>query len=242
MLGKKIINSWCKLFAVFSLLIVFSSCDTTDNNNGAVSLNFGPGSSSLGKTNADGLVLTEVKILIRDIKLEHQDGEDFETDSKSDGNDQEENVKVGPFVVQLNVNGVTTDFAVNGIPAGTYDEIKFKIHQIQGSETPPDPEFKEAGDSSLRYSVIVKGTYNLEPFVYKSRKSAKQEIEFNPAITVEANTPTSLTITVDPFSWFYKNNVLLNPSDPANVNDIDNNISQSFKKAFEDKNEDGVED
>jgi len=225
-----------------SLFVLITACDTTENNNGAVSLNFGPRSSALGKVNVDGLVLDTVKILIRDIKLEHQDGEDFESDYESGNNDKEENVKVGPFVVKLTLEGVTTDFAVGGIPAGTYDEIKFKIHQIEGSEVPPDPEFKEGDDSSLRYSVIVKGSYNGEPFVYKSRKPAHQEIELNPPITVEANTATSLTITVDPFGWFYKNNVLLNPSDSANVNDIDNNIAQSFKKAFEDEDDDGEED
>lgn len=242
MIFRKMLNNLSKLFAIFLLLVLFSACDTTENNNGTVSLNLGAGSSSLGKTNVDSLVLTEVKILLRDIKLEHEDDEDFKSDSVSEDNDKEENVKVGPFVVNLNVNGMTTDFAVTEIPAGTYDEIKFKIHQIEGSEIPPDPEFKEGDDSSLRYSVIAKGTYNSIPFVYKSRKPAHQEIELNPPIIIEANTTTSLTITVDPFSWFYKNNVLLNPSDPSNVNDIDNNIAQSFKKAFEDENDDGKED
>jgi len=242
MLIRKILSNWYKSFAFFSLLVLLSACDTTENNTGAVSLNFGPGSSALGKANVDGLVLNEVKILLRDIKLEHEDGEDFESDSESESDDQEENIKVGPFVVNLNVGGVTTDFAVNGIPAGTYDEIKFKIHKLEASETPPDPEFKEGNDSSQRYSVIVKGTYNSIPFVYKSRKSAHQELEFNPPIIIEAGTAVSLTITVDPNSWFYKDGLLLDPSNSSNENDIDNNIEKSFKKAFEDNDDDGEED
>ena len=242
MLFRKILSKWYKLFVLFSLLVLFSACDTTENNTGTVSLNFGSGGSALGKVNVDGLVLNEVKILLRDIKLEHEDGEDFESDSESESDDQEENIKVGPFVVNLNIDGVTTDFAVNGIPGGTYDEIKFKIHKLEASETPPDPEFKEGDDSSQRYSVIAKGTYNSIPFVYKSRKSAHQELEFNPPIIVEPGTAVSLTITVDLYSWFYKDGLLLDPSDSSNENDIDNNIEKSFKKAFEDNDDDGEED
>lgn len=239
MLIRKVLSNWYKLLMFFSLLVLLSACDTTENNTRTVSLNFGPGSSAFGKINADGLVLSEVKILIRDIKLEHEDGEDFESDSQSEGDDQEEYIKVGPFVVNLNIEGLTTDFAVQGIPAGTYDEIKFKIHKLEASEIPPDPEFIN-GDE--RYSVIVKGTYNSVPFIYKSKKSSHQELEFDPPINVEANTSTSLTITVDPYSWFYKDSILLDPSDSANENDIDNNIEKSFKKAFEDNDDDGEED
>lgn len=230
-----------KFLFISAILISFISCDTAENNNAVVSLNFSSG-SGLSKTSVDALELTEVKILLRDVKLERDDEEDFESDSLTDENDDEEYVKAGPFVVNLNLSGMTTDFAVTGIPAGVYEEVKFKIHQIEGSEIPPDPEFKDGDDNSKRYSVIVKGNYNGEPFVYKSRKSAHQHLELNPPLSIEENTGVSLTITVDPYSWFYKNGVLLNPNDSSNINDIDNNIAQSFKKAFKDDDDDGEED
>lgn len=241
MSAKLNMHTWIKFLFIPALLILLISCDTTENNNSVVSLNFSSG-SRLSKTNIDELELTEVKILLRDVKLEHDDDEDFESDSQSDVNDDEEYVKVGPFVVNLNLSGMTTDVAVGVIPSGVYEEVKFKIHQIQGSEVPPDPEFKEGENESKRYSVIVKGNYNGEPFVYKSRKPAHQHLELNPPLSVEENSELSLTITVDPYSWFFKNNILLNPNDSSNVNDIDNNIAQSFKKAFKDDNDDGEED
>lgn len=234
-------TSWIKFLSVFAIMISFTSCDTTENKSAVVSLNFASG-SGLSKTNVDAIELTEVKILLRDVKLEHDDEEDFESDSQSYENDDEEYIKVGPFVVNLNLSGITTDFVVSGIPAGVYEEVKFKIHQIQGSEVPPDPEFKDGEDNSHRYSVIVKGNYNGEPFIYKSRKPAHQYLELNPPLSLEENADASLTITVDPYNWFYKNDVLLNPTDSSNVNDIDNNIAQSFKKAFKDDNDDGEED
>ena len=218
------------------LFLMLQGCDTTETTGGNVSLSFSPG-TSLQKVNAD-VQLTEVKILLRDIKLEK------ESDGESEGEDETEceEVKVGPFVVVLNLNGTTTDFVVNNIPAGIYDELKFEIHKLEASETPPDPEFKDGDDSSLRYSVIAKGVFNSNPFVYKSKKSAHQELEFENMLIIEDNTSTNLTITVDPYTWFYKEGVLLNPTDPANDDDIDHNIEHSFKKAFEDDDHDGEDD
>lgn len=241
MSAKLNVHKWIKFLFIPVFLLLLISCDTTENNSAVVSLNFAPG-SGLGKVNLDELELTEVKILLRDLKLEYDDDEGFESDSQSDENDDEEYVKVGPFVVNLNLSGMTTDVTVAGIPAGIYEEVKFKIHQVQASEIPPDPEFKESENESEGYSVIVKGNYNGEPFVYKSRKPAHQNLELNPPLSIEENSDVSLTITVDPYSWFYKNDILLNPNDSSNVNDIENNIAQSFKKAFKDDNDDGEED
>jgi len=44
---------------------------------------------------------------------------------------------------------------------------------------------------------------------------------------------------VDPPNWFYKDNVLMDPNDSANENDINNNIEHSFKKCFRDDDKDG---
>jgi hypothetical protein len=191
------------------------------------------------KITDDTITLDTVKILLRDVKLK------YETESENDisnDDDDEVLVKVGPFVVYLNLNGVTTDFAVSNIPAGTYNEVKFKIHKIEASDSPPDPEFEEGDDNSLRYSVIVKGIYNSIPFVYKSRKSAHQKIDFENPLVVESNTFTNLTITVDPSKWFVKDNMILDPTDPANENDIDNNIKDSFKQCFKDDDHNGDND
>ncbi|MCJ7648563.1 MAG: hypothetical protein MUP85_08115, partial [Candidatus Lokiarchaeota archaeon] len=130
----------------------------------------------------------------------------------------------------------------NSIPPGFYNEIKFKIHKLEGSEIPSDPEFKEGEDNSLRYSVIVKGKYNSVPFVYKSRKSAHQKVELDTPLEIVENTYTNLTITVDPFSWFMNGQTEMDPRDSANADMIDNNIAQSFKGACRDDDHDGEHD
>ena len=61
-------------------------------------------------------------------------------------------------------------------------------------------------------------------------------------LIVEENGTANLTITVDPFSWFTDGSKLLDPADSSNSNEIDNNIKDSFKKAFQDNNHDGIID
>ena len=215
-----------RLFAVivlFFALTFYTGCDSTETTDGTVSISFSP-SSTTPKISAGTIQLDTVKILLRDIKIKNQSGND------------ETNIKVGPFVVYLNINDMTTDFAVGNVPPRSYDRIRFRIHTLEDSETPPDPEFKEG---NLRYSVIVKGLYNSVPFVYKSKKSAHQDLKLETPIVVTDNSTANLTITVDPPDWFYKDNVLMDPNDPANESDINNNIERSFKKSFRDDDHDG---
>ena len=226
------------IISISFLLLLTQGCDSTETTDGTVSLSLSTPSLTQ-KISEDSITLDTVKILIRDIKLEY---ELEDKDDSPDDDGDEVSVKVGPLVVYLDLNGVTTDFAVNNIPSGTYDEVKFKIHKIKASETPPDPEFKEGDDSSLRYSVIIKGIYNSDPFIYKSRKSAHQKIEFENPLVIEPNTFTNLTITVDPSTWFIKEGEILDPNDPANKNDIDNNIKDSFKRCFKDDDHNGDDD
>lgn len=219
---KNLIRSFTAIVAFFALAF-YTGCDTTETTGGTVSVSFAP-SGTTPKISAGTIQLDTVKILLRDIKIKNQSGND------------ETNIKVGPFVVYLNINDMTTDFAVGNVPPRSYDRIRFRVHTLEDSETPPDPEFKEG---NLRYSVIVKGLYNSVPFVYKSKKSAHQDLKLETPIVVTDNSTANLTITVDPPDWFYKDNVLMDPNDPANESDINNNIERSFKKSFRDDDHDG---
>jgi len=217
---------------LFALILAYQlqSCDTSESTGSTISIGFNT-AQGLSKTNLESIELDTIKILMRDIKLE------FESDSIPGHHGEHhphrsEGVKAGPFVVYLNLNGTTTDFAVADIPAGFYNEIKFKIHKVEGSEIPPDPEFKEGENESQRYSVIVKGKYNNVPFIYKSRKPAHQKVRLDSLLEVVENTLTDLTITVDPGSWFLNGTTELDPTDSTNFNLIDNNIARSFRGAY----------
>jgi hypothetical protein len=222
MLTNNLFRSFVILLSLFAFTF-YSGCDSTEINDSTVSVIFSL-SSTTQKVSDETIQLDTVKILLRDVKIKNQSGND------------ETNIKVGPFVVYLNLSGVTTDFAVNNVPPGSYDRIRFRVHTLENSETPPDPEFKEG---SLRYSLIVKGKYNSVPFIYKSKKSAHQDLKLETPLQINENSTANLTITVDPPGWFYKDNVLMDPNDPANENDINNNVKHSFKKCFRDDDKDG---
>jgi hypothetical protein len=210
----------------FLMLFTLISCEALQDEQSRVSLTFSK-DAALYKSAVSSIELDTVKILLRDIKIKNQNGKDSV------------NIKAGPFVVFLNMIGATTDFAIGDIPPGTFDRVKFEVHKLEASENPPDPEFKDGADESLRYSVIVKGKYNNVPFVYKSRKSAHQDLKLMAPVSVNEGGFANLTIIVDPYTWFVKNNTELDPSKPENENDIDNNIKDSFKRAFKDNNYDG---
>jgi|WetSurMetagenome_2_1015567.scaffolds.fasta_scaffold04151_10 hypothetical protein len=235
---KNPVWKYISIISMSFFLLLIQGCDSTENTDGSVSVSFSTPDLSR-KISDDTIVIDTVKILLRNVKLEN---ESDENDSEHNEHSDEVNIKIGPFVVYLNLNGVTTDFVVSNIPPGSYNQIKFEIHKIEASETPPDPEFKDGDDSSLRYSVIVKGVYNSNPFIYKSSKSAHQIIRLETPLLIEPNTLTNLTLQVDPSTWFVKNDLILDPTNPANENDIDNNIKDSFKRCFRDDNHIGGND
>ncbi len=59
---------------------------------------------------------------------------------------------------------------------------------------------------------------------------------------IDDNMSVNLTITVNPYSWFFEDGVYLDPSDPSNESEIEMNIEHSFKDAFKDNNKDGIPD
>lgn len=177
------------------------------------------------------LILDTVKILIKDIKVK-----------VSNINEDSTNFKVGPFVLFLNLTSNVNVISTALIPAGNYKKIKFEIHKLEDLEAIPDPEF---ADANGRYSVIVKGWYLNTYFIYKSSKSAHQIITFPNDVPISVGNASNITLLVKPYIWFLKNNLYMNPLDPANMNDIDNNIKDNIKnnfKAFRDNDKNGLED
>ncbi len=177
------------------------------------------------------LILDTVKILVKDIKLEYANTSDDSCD-----------FKVGPFVLFLNMATGVNVISSAVIPAGEYKKIKFEIHKLNDNETPPDPEF---ADINGRYSVIVKGWYLGNYFIYKSTKSAHQKLQFPNNVPISLTSASNITLIAKPYIWFIKNGTWLNPFDPSNSNDIDNNIKNNINhniKAFRDNDRNGIPD
>jgi hypothetical protein len=225
--NKMIAKKFFQIVLLFTTSFIwFNGCDTAEPTDATISISIST-VTAIPKITNDTIELDEVKILFKDIKIKNQT------------NNEHRHIKVGTFMVDLNLNGMTTDFAVANVNSGIYDRVKFEVHRLEDSEDPPDPEFR---DGALNYSVIVKGKYNSLQFRYRSRKSAHQDLKLEAPIEVGENEVANLTITVDPHSWFYDGNVLMDPNDPGNENLIDNNIEKSFKKCYRDDDHNGLVD
>ncbi|MBE2217483.1 MAG: hypothetical protein IAE90_04715 [Ignavibacteria bacterium] len=217
---------------VVSMAVFYGCGDSTTTPTQADNLSFSGVSSDDSVGDAQNyLILDTVKILIKDIKINYANTSDDSTD-----------FKVGPFVLFLNLTSNVNVISTGIVPAGNYKKIKFEIHKLQDAEVIPDPEF---ADANGRYSVIVKGKYFGNYFVYKSTKSAHQILNFPSDIGVAADRSTNVTLLVKPYIWFIKNGAYLDPFNPDNSNDIDNNIKDNINnnfKAFRDNDKNGQED
>lgn len=217
--------------AIISIAGIYSCGDSVSTTE-ADNLSFSStGSMDSAGDNQNILILDTVKILIKDIKVKI-----------ANNNEDSTNFKVGPFVLFLNLTSNVNVISTALIPAGNYRKIKFEIHKLEDLEAIPDPEF---ADANGRYSVIVKGTYLGNYFIYKSTKSAHQILQFPADIPLSVGLATNVTLLVKPYIWFINNGIYLNPMDPANSNDIDNNIKDNFKnnfKAFKDNDKNGLPD
>jgi len=233
--SQKYINDAKQLFLIFMISFsIFYGCNEDDASvNLSASNNLSLSAISMSDSSGDSqsiLILDSVKILVRDLKL-----------NVAEGNQELNNFKTGPFVIYLNTFFEINEIGSEIIPVGIYDKVKFEIHKLNNNENTPDLEFKDANGT---YSLIIKGRYNGSQFIYKSSKSAHQILQFQSSLIVSSDI-TNITLLVKPYIWFIKNGVYLDPEDPSNSNDIDNNIKNNINNNFRiciDNDKNGIPD
>lgn len=242
----KIFLSLVVLFILSLAFILFNGCgNNVTSYPGNLSLSFSNG-QQMAKTKSDTLIISSAKILLKNLEV-IKTGNDTTNKEIGKGDDWTEDdeaveLKYGPFVVPLNLNGGINTITVNNVPAGTYIAAEFLIHEPTENETPPDSDFTDSSNGNNKYSIIVKGTYNSIPFVFKSMLSAKQKVMFQNPITVSSNNFINVTLVVNPYSWFSLKGRILNPLNLSDGIIINGLIKTSFREGFEDNNEDGHKD
>lgn len=214
------------------LLISATGCQNDSSENlvgNAAAENVSVGFYSETAAGDNSLVLTEAKFVLRKLVLK-----DFENHNDCD-------VKLGPFIVSLDMTQKVVLTGLAKIPSSTYDEVKFQVHKPGSNENIGDPEFIESTNS--RFSVIAKGYFNGNYFVYKSDVTVAKEIglEGGP-VSVAANQVIYLTVRINPYSWFFENGVMLDPSLESNNHLIKQNIKNSLRRAFKDMDRNGEPD
>ncbi|GIV58157.1 MAG: hypothetical protein KatS3mg042_1070 [Rhodothermaceae bacterium] len=138
------------------------------------------------------IVIEEAKLLLKNIKF---------TPVSDDSTGRE--FKTGMIAVTLNLDGQPNEIAVGTVPPDTYKRITFKIHKPEDDETPPDPDFKEGTSGDQRFSVIVRGSKDGQPFTLKIRKSMDQRVELVPPLVIDETTgDINVTLLADLSRWF----------------------------------------
>jgi hypothetical protein len=224
-----------KLFLALSFLsgvIFFSGCGndpvTSSGNSSNDNLTMSVMSDEY-KYDNNQIVITEAKALIEKVELE------------TEPSSQSAYLRIDPFVINLNsVRSVLQ--AVSGqIPSGNYQKFKFQIHKPEDDQTPPDPEFKTGNSGNQRFSVIIKGIYNGNSFIYRSRKTVNMVFTFNSILNI-AQSNRNVTLNINPALWFKSGSMIVDPNNQDNEDIIDDNIRDSFKRIFIDDDRNGNPD
>lgn len=233
---KKSIGTTILLGILFIVLLAFTSgcgdSSSVTNSNGTGNSNDNTSLSvklDESVTGANYPVITEAKALITEIELE----------TEPSGISQE--IRISPVVIYFNTGGQVISVTAANLPSGTWNKIKLQIHKPEDTEPIPDPEFREGTSGNQRYSFIIKGTYNGNAFVYKSRKRADIIINLSTPLTT-GNGSRNITLLVNPSLWFMNNGNVLDPANSSNDDLIDDNLKNSFKRGFRDDNKDGRPD
>lgn len=192
----------------------------------------------------DVIVITDVQLVARKIKLGQDDGScpaDIEDDSE-DG-DECPPLRLGPLLLDPPVDeGADPTFTVD-LPAGTYDELMLQIHKPSNSTE--DVAFIGANPDFNGISIRVNGTFNGTPFSFTTDLTEVVRIALSEPVEVVEDGEVGLTLLLDVGSWFLDQggNALLDPAalTQQDRSRIEQNIRQSFH-AFEDDDADGEDE
>ncbi|MFQ5679094.1 MAG: hypothetical protein ACE5HP_06515 [Gemmatimonadota bacterium] len=195
----------------------------------------------------DNLTITRVAMVLREVELKKQEEDQCEDSSGGTDNDDCEEFEVGPFLLELPMDGsVETLVTLDDVDPGVYDELEFDIHKPEddGGE---DMAFLQENPDFRDVSIRVEGTFNGEPFVFLTDLNEEQEVDLVPPLIVgETPNTTNVTLVLDVGTWFLApGNSLIDPATAnkggENENLVRDNIRNSIE-GFEDEDKDGEHD
>ncbi len=253
---------------LLALLVAVAGCSSTSSNDlgatGRVNLRLSTASTSASASSnllsdvtvtqgSDVLVISNVEIVARKIKLEQQDGncpapvvespDGSSKDADEDSTEECPNLSLGPVLLDPPLgDGAVSTFSVD-LPAGTYDELKLQIHKPTSRSA--DVAFVTANPDFDGISIRVTGTFNGVPFTFTTALTAEVEVPFESPVVVADGGTTSVTMQLDVRSWFdaQGGGALVSPLNLTQQNRarIEQNIRSSFH-VFRDENGDGKKD
>jgi hypothetical protein len=170
----------------------------------------------------------------------------FEEDESGDDDCRDDDaseceIEGGPYLVDLSgadLTGSVHPVAGLEVPAGTYDEVEFKIKTINARKAGSDAGLQDM--AAAHASTLVDGTMDGVAFTFRTAMALKQER--TGAIVVDEATGGNVTLEFDASGWFKAaDGSKLDPTDPTARGAILANIRASIR-VLSDRDCDGWDD
>src|SRR6267143_5353075 len=161
-------------------------------------------------TLSNGITVDRVRIALREVELER-------ASATPDPVKDLQEFEAGPFVLDLSgpaLNGTVQQVTVKEVPAGTYREIKFKVHPPSTTDSTNPAVQAMATVAGGPASIIIEGQVDTKAYVFVSALDAQQKYQGTFTLAPGAQ---NLTLNVDPSTWFGGSGpARLDPSVPGN--------------------------
>jgi hypothetical protein len=170
------------------------------------------------------LSIQDVRLIVNEFELENDDhgrggddDDDDACDSSGRGNPCRQEFRAPPFLLELPLSGGQVTVATDQVPAGSYNEFKFKVEDLELDDDDHTATERQALQAILtqvratypafpdRASMVVRGTFTPtggapRPFTVYFDAEIEVETELSPPLVVPRT--ASLTVDVQPDLWF----------------------------------------
>jgi len=141
-----------------------------------------------------------------------------------------------PMYLNLNNFSLQSEIFIGSgvIIGGSYTSVEMDlIHPPLNANINDDEliERNEAGDVIQRYSFVIQGIYNGQPFFFKSAETPRVSFSFDRNINMPETLGTlRVSLLAEWKEWFLTNerDALLDPNDPQNSEEIKQNFLNLF--------------
>ena len=164
----------------------------------------------------DDITISEVKMLVNELELEstENDSLDFEANN---------------LIVELPLDGSPFIISSKSVPLGVYGELDISVDKPDRNSNIGDADFD---DGQNQYAVVIRGTKDGNDFTLKSREDFDFKLDFEPPLEITDSTNSvEIDIMVNVEQWFRAglNGRTLDPSNPDDIERIEENIEKSFE-------------
>ena len=198
---------------------------------------------------SDTIVVTKAQFVVSDVRLRSVIGACAD-EAKSSSNDKKNDfsecpeIRVGPFLVDIPVTGEDGARISVDVPAGTYGNVRMKLHKVDANNA-LDLPFQQQNPDFRNISVRLEGTYNRVPFVFTNDLTTMINVPLVKPLVIKTG-GDQITVSVDIAAWFVRaSGGLYSPAlanTPGSIRGtVSANIERAFR-AFRDQNLDGRED